>query len=122
MLELSHVSKTFNAGTVNEKRALCDLSLTLADGEFATIVGSNGAGKSTLVTCINRINTPGSGTVLLDGEDIASRSTYRPVQVYAADINSDGVIELPCAVLISGEISPRGISKPTGQRAGMGTP
>ena len=43
MLELSHVSKTFNAGTVNEKRALCDLSLTLADGEFATIVGSNGA-------------------------------------------------------------------------------
>ena len=52
MLELSHVSKTFNAGTVNEKRALCDLSLTLADGEFATIVGSNGAGKSTLFNAI----------------------------------------------------------------------
>ena len=48
MLEVSHISKTFNAGTVNEKRALSDLSLRLADGEFATIVGSNGAGKSTL--------------------------------------------------------------------------
>ncbi|EKC56492.1 ABC transporter, ATP-binding protein, partial [human gut metagenome] len=47
MLEVSHISKTFNAGTVNEKRALSDLSLRLADGEFATIVGSNGAGKST---------------------------------------------------------------------------
>ena len=38
MLEVSHISKTFNAGTVNEKRALSDLSLRLADGEFATIV------------------------------------------------------------------------------------
>ena len=40
MLEVSHISKTFNAGTVNEKRAISDLSLRLADGEFATIVGS----------------------------------------------------------------------------------
>ena len=52
MLEVSHISKTFNAGTVNEKRALSDLSLRLADGEFATIVGSNGAGKSTLFNAI----------------------------------------------------------------------
>ena len=39
MLEVSHISKTFNAGTVNEKRALSNLSLRLADGEFATTVG-----------------------------------------------------------------------------------
>ena len=49
MLEIRHISKTFNPGTVNEKTALNDLSLTLADGDFATIVGSNGAGKSTLL-------------------------------------------------------------------------
>ena len=44
MLEMKHVSKTFNPGTVNEKKALCDLNLVLEDGDFATIVGSNGAG------------------------------------------------------------------------------
>ena len=70
MLELSHVSKTFNAGTVNEKRALCDLSLTLADGEFATIVGSNGAGKSTLFNAIAGMFYVDSGILRLDGRDI----------------------------------------------------
>ena len=58
MLEVSHISKTFNAGTVNEKRALSDLSLRLADGEFATIVGSNGAGKSTLFNAVCFTSTP----------------------------------------------------------------
>lgn len=70
MLELSHVSKTFNAGTVNEKRALCDLSLTLADGEFATIVGSNGAGKSTLFNAIAGMFYVDDGILRLDGRDI----------------------------------------------------
>ena len=41
MLEMKHVSKTFNPGTVNEKKALCDLNLVLEDGDFATIVGSH---------------------------------------------------------------------------------
>ena len=48
MLVIDSVSKTFNSGTVNEKKALDNVSLTLEDGDFATIVGSNGAGKSTL--------------------------------------------------------------------------
>lgn len=52
MLKISHISKTFNPGTVNERKALSDLSLELADGDFATIVGSNGAGKSTLFNAI----------------------------------------------------------------------
>ena len=56
MLELNHISKTFNPGTVNEKRALSDLSLFLKPGDFATIIGSNGAGKSTL---FNRIYCSG---------------------------------------------------------------
>ena len=43
MLELKNVGKTFNAGTVNEKVALQGVNLTLAPGDFATIVGSNGA-------------------------------------------------------------------------------
>ncbi|MCM1145949.1 MAG: ATP-binding cassette domain-containing protein, partial [Lachnoclostridium sp.] len=52
MLILQNISKTFNAGTVNEKKALDSVSLHLADGDFAAIVGSNGAGKSTLFNAI----------------------------------------------------------------------
>ena len=47
MLKISHISTTFNPGTVNEKKALEDFSLELKKGDFATIIGSNGAGKST---------------------------------------------------------------------------
>ena len=70
MLEVSHISKTFNAGTVNEKKAIQDLSLTLADGEFATIVGSNGAGKSTLFNAIAGTFFVDSGFITLDGVDL----------------------------------------------------
>ena len=49
MLNVSHISKTFFKGTINEKKALNDLSLTLNDGDFCTVIGGNGAGKSTLL-------------------------------------------------------------------------
>ena len=52
MLEIKNVSKTFNAGTINEKRALTDLSLSLNDGDFVTVIGGNGAGKSTLLNAV----------------------------------------------------------------------
>ena len=52
MLVMKHVTKTFNPGTVNEKKALNDVELLLKPGDFATIVGSNGAGKSTLFNAI----------------------------------------------------------------------
>ena len=47
MLDIQRISKTFNPGTVNEKKAITDLSLHLNKGEFVTVIGSNGAGKST---------------------------------------------------------------------------
>ena len=77
MLEVSHISKTFNAGTVNEKRALSDLSLRLADGEFATIVGSNGAGKSTLFNAIAGVFYVDAGTITLDGRDITFLPSHK---------------------------------------------
>ena len=77
MLEVSHISKTFNAGTVNEKRALSDLSLRLADGEFATIVGSNGAGKSTLFNAISGVFYVDAGTITLDGRDITFLPSHK---------------------------------------------
>ena len=52
MLEIKNVNVIFNKDTVNEKRALRDLSLILNDGDFATVIGSNGAGKSTMLNVI----------------------------------------------------------------------
>ena len=70
MLQIEHLSKTFNPGTVNEKKALTDLNLVLDDGDFATIVGSNGAGKSTLFNAIAGSFYADEGFIELDGEDI----------------------------------------------------
>ena len=82
MLKLSHISKTFNPGTVNEKVAIKDLSLHLEKGDFATIIGSNGAGKSTMYNAICGDFLTDSGSVVLDGEDI----TFRPQQARAKSI------------------------------------
>ncbi len=82
MLTLSHLSKTFNPGTVNEKKALDNLSLHLDPGEFVTIIGSNGAGKSTLFNAIFGDFYTDSGAVLLDGKDI----TFQPPYVRAKQI------------------------------------
>lgn len=70
MLKLIDISKTFNPGTVNEKKALDHLNLELADGDFATIVGSNGAGKSTMFNAICGAFYIDEGAVILDGADI----------------------------------------------------
>ena len=70
MLELRHISKTFNPGTVNEKRAIHDLSLSVADGEFVTIIGANGAGKSTLFNAVAGAFFTDSGSIEIGGEDV----------------------------------------------------
>lgn len=70
MLHLHKICKTFNPGTVNEKVALNGLSLHLAAGDFATIVGSNGAGKSTLFNAITGSFIADEGSIVLGGEDI----------------------------------------------------
>lgn len=70
MLTLEHVSKTFNAGTIDEKKALVDLSLHLDKGDFVTIIGANGAGKSTLFNAISGSFLTDSGSIILDGKDV----------------------------------------------------
>ena len=70
MLILDHISKTFHPGTVNERKALCDLPLTVEDGDFITIIGANGAGKSTLFNAIAGSFFTDSGRILLDQKDI----------------------------------------------------
>ena len=77
MLTISHISKTFNPGTINEKVALRDLSLHLAPGDFVTIIGSNGAGKSTLFNAICGSFLTDSGSIVLDGQDITFAPEYQ---------------------------------------------
>ena len=76
MLTIQSISKTFNPGTVNEKRALNNVSLELNDGDFATIVGSNGAGKSTMFNAITGSFYVDNGQIILDGEDITYQKEY----------------------------------------------
>ena len=71
MLKLSHVNKTFNKDTPTEKVALIDISLTVEDGDFITIIGGNGAGKSTVLNMIAGVYPIDSGTIELNGEDVS---------------------------------------------------
>ncbi len=77
MLTLSHISKTFNPGTVNAKTALSDLSLHVNKGDFITIIGANGAGKSTLFNAIAGSFTTDSGNIVLDGKDITLTPEFK---------------------------------------------
>ena len=77
MLEIEHVSKTFAPGTVNEKKALVDVSLKINDGDFVTVLGSNGAGKSTLFQAISGTYRIDSGRIMLDGKNIAYVPEYK---------------------------------------------
>lgn len=70
MLEIKNVYKTFNSGTINEKRALNDLNLTLNDGDFVTVIGGNGAGKSTMLNMIAGVYPVDSGSIVIDGIDV----------------------------------------------------
>ncbi len=77
MLEINGICKTFAPGTVNQKVALQNLSLTVKDDDFITVIGSNGAGKSTLFNAICGTFFPDSGSVVLDGKDITYEKEHR---------------------------------------------
>lgn len=70
MLEIKEIHKTFNAGTVNEKRALQGVSLTLEDGDFCTVIGGNGAGKSTMLNAVAGTWLVDKGTISIGGADV----------------------------------------------------
>ena len=70
MLEIRNISKTFNKGTINEKKALDGVNLNLNPGDFVTIIGGNGAGKSTTLNAIAGAWYVDSGQIIVDGTDI----------------------------------------------------
>ncbi len=77
MLEIRNVSKVFNPGTINEKKALTDLYLTLNPGDFVTVIGGNGAGKSTMLNMVAGVYPVDSGQILIDGVDVTRLHEYK---------------------------------------------
>ena len=77
MLDVNHISKTFNPGTINEKHALNGLDLHIAEGEFVTVIGGNGAGKSTLLNAVAGVWPVDSGSILIGGEDVTKLPEFR---------------------------------------------
>ena len=77
MLKLKDVYKTFNRGTVNEKKAIDGLNLTLEDGDFVTVIGGNGAGKSTMLNAVAGVWPVDAGRITIDGADVTRLSEYQ---------------------------------------------
>ena len=77
MLELQSISKTFHPGTIHAKKALQNLSLSLNDGDFVTVIGGNGAGKSTLLNAIAGVWPVDEGHILIDGVDVTALPEYK---------------------------------------------
>lgn len=77
MLELKDVKKTFNPGTINEKKALNGVTITLEDGDFVTIIGGNGAGKSTTLNAIAGVWPIDSGSIIINGTNITGLPEHK---------------------------------------------
>lgn len=77
MLDINHISKTFNPGTINEKRALQGLELHLNEGDFVTVIGGNGAGKSTMLNAVAGVWPVDAGSIVIDGTDVTGLPEFR---------------------------------------------
>lgn len=77
MLKLSHIYKSFNTGTIDEKNLFSDFSIDINDGEFVSVIGSNGSGKTTMLNIISGDIRPDGGDVILNGENITKLANYK---------------------------------------------
>lgn len=82
MLEIKNIYKTFNPGTINEKKALNGVDLTLNDGDFVTVIGGNGAGKSTLLNMITGVYSIDSGSIVIDGIDVTNMPEHKRAKFF----------------------------------------
>ena len=77
MLDIVNVEKTFNPGTINEKKALNGINLHLDDGDFVTVIGGNGAGKSTMLNMVAGVYPVDCGNIIVDGIDVTKLPEYK---------------------------------------------
>ena len=77
MLDIVNVEKTFNPGTINEKKALNGINLHLDEGDFVTVIGGNGAGKSTMLNMVAGVYPVDCGSIVIDGVDVTRLPEYK---------------------------------------------
>ena len=77
MLEIKDIYKTFNAGSINERKALQGVSLKLEDGDFVTVIGGNGAGKSTMLNAVAGVWPVDSGSIIIDDVDVTGMPEHK---------------------------------------------
>ena len=77
MLDITNVEKTFNLGTINEKKALNGINLHLDEGDFVTVIGGNGAGKSTMLNMVAGVYPVDCGSIVIDGVDVTKLPEYK---------------------------------------------
>lgn len=116
MLEIKNVTKIFNAGTVNEKVALDDVSLTLNDGDFVTVIGGNGAGKSTLQNIVAGTYFPDYGEILINGKKVTRMAEYKRAK-YIGRVFQDPRIGTATDMWIEENMS---LALSRGKRRGLG--
>ena len=117
MLELKNIYKTFNPGTVNEKRALQGLNLSLADGDFVTVIGGNGAGKSTMLNIISGAYAVDEGSISIGGVDVTRLPEYRRAP-YIGRVFQDPMMGTAATMQIEENLA---LAARRGQRRGLRT-
>ena len=116
MIEITHVSKTFNKGTINEKRALDDLNLKLNEGDFVTIIGGNGAGKSTMLNAIAGTYPVDCGTIVIDGVNVTLQPEHKRAR-FIGRVFQDPMKGTCAGMQIEENLA---LAKRRGMRRGMG--
>ncbi len=115
MLEVKGISKTFNAGTINEKQALRGLELHLAPGDFVTVIGGNGAGKSTLLNSVAGVFPVDEGSILIDGVDVTHLPEYQRAR-YIGRVFQDPMMGTAATMQIEENLA---LAARRGQRRGL---
>ena len=115
MLELKQIYKTFNPGTINEKRALNGVSLTLDDGDFVTVIGGNGAGKSTLLNAMAGTFPVDGGTISIDGIDVTRLPEHKRAK-YIGRVFQDPMMGTAATMQIEENLA---LAARRGQRRGL---
>ena len=116
MLKIENVCKTFNAGTVNEKKALQGLSLHLKPGDFVTVIGGNGAGKSTMLNSVAGVFGVDSGKIIIDGVDVTSLPEYKRAK-YIGRVFQDPMMGTAATMQIEENLA---LAARRGQKRGLG--
>ncbi len=116
MLKINNIYKTFNKGTINEKKALNGVTLTLKEGDFVTIIGGNGAGKSTLLNSVCGVFGVDSGSIEIDGVDVTKLPEHKRAK-YLGRVFQDPMMGTAADMQIEENMS---LAYRRGQRRGLG--